>query len=206
MQRNSLAATLRIELGHALAAFGRLDEAATHFKSAAKLLIESPSPATSALHSAAECLIRLRDFEGALNRIMDILDVVRGQLTPQRVSRGSGAVRRDHFADLRSQCTSGAYRDLIIGCETTALLLLLLVPKRLQAEHPLGPVLVRYRGQVTDETSHLADDQFLSLQTVVLAAEAQDVGTLRGVQGELWFMLSPLQSELLQLLLAAVSI
>jgi len=38
--RNSFAATLRSELGHALAVFGRLDEAASHFQAAAKLLIE----------------------------------------------------------------------------------------------------------------------------------------------------------------------
>ena len=104
------------------------------------------------------------------------------------------------FTPERRGGTPKSYIQLISWCEITTVLVLLLVAKPARDAHTLGPTLERYR-KIEDSfpPAYLNEDTFYGLQSVVLAADSQHADALRATQTELWFLLGPLQNDLMDM-------
>lgn len=198
LQRTSFAATLHIELANALLSFDKLEEAERQYHTAADLLMESPLPATSALHKAMKCSIRRHCLEKALSHVLGIAVII-GSTQDKVVALKPP---KDHFADLAASEPPGAYRALIAECEITTVLLLLLVAKPFRKTHTLGPTLERYKAidYRVPPPDYIKHETFLGIQSVVLAVDSQDADALKLAQTDMWFLLGPLQNDLLNMI------
>ncbi|XP_060039191.1 40-kDa huntingtin-associated protein [Erinaceus europaeus] len=101
----------------------------------------------------------------------------------------------------------GAFADVLVRCEVSRVLLLLLLqppPAKLLPEH--AHTLEKYSWEAFDSHSHdscgpLPDDLFLLLQSLVMATHEKDIEAAQALQGELWPLLSAEQNHLLHLVL-----
>eukprot|EP00041_Stephanoeca_diplocostata_P025629 m.675179 g.675179 ORF g.675179 m.675179 type:complete len:83 (-) comp22788_c1_seq5:2656-2904(-) len=66
-----------------------------------------------------------------------------------------------------------------------------------QHKHKFSCTLERYRTCGGVRVPYVSHQLQLLMQSVVLAAESRDVPSLRQLQSELWFLLTPAQNELL---------
>ena len=224
IRRTAFAATLRTEVANALVVFGKLEEAAAHYSAAALLLDGSPLPSIAATESALECKVRLLDYAGALDCIGTILDVIKAMRASERggkskqpppvppppyaardgesvspaESPGPAALPSDEFWVLGTGLRHTAYGSIVCRNEITAVLLMLQLPRAVRDGHRFSAVLERYRG-VDDgrRPCYMPEEVYLQIQTVLQAAEDEDIATLHGVQSELWFPLTAIQNELL---------
>jgi len=225
IRRTAFAATLRTEVANALVVFGKLEEAAEQYSAAALLLDGSPLPSIAATESALECKVRLLDYAGALacaGTILDIIKAMRASETggkskhppppmpppPKPASDrdsaspteppGPAAPPSDDFWVLGTGLRHTAYGSIVCRIEITVVLLLLQLPQAVRDSHRFSTVLDRYRGVDYGRCPcYMSEDVFLQVQTVLQAAEDEDVATLHGVQSELWFPLTATQNELL---------
>ncbi|XP_045673334.1 40-kDa huntingtin-associated protein-like [Phyllostomus hastatus] len=231
------AAALCLELAAALRDLGQPAAAAVHFQRAAHLqLPQLPLAALHALGDAASCQLLARDYNGALalfTRLQRLaqehgshpvqpLPPVPPQPQPQVQSQplglqqGLGASPALQAALLPPNAGSaaapspavlGAFSDILVRCEVSRVLLLLLLqppPAKLLPEH--AHTLEKYSWEAFDshgqETSgQLPEELFLLLQSLVMATHEKDTEAIKSLQVEMWPLLSAEQNHLLHLVL-----
>lgn len=226
------AAALCLELAAALRDLGQPAAAAGHFQRAAQLqLSQLPLAALQALGDAASCLLLARDYSGALAVFtrMQRLAQEHGshpvppppppQVPPQPpgLQQGPGAAPAPPAARLPphaagsaaapSPAVLGAFSDVLVRCEVSRVLLLLLLqppPAKLLPEH--AHTLEKYSweafdGQGQDSSGQLPEDLFLLLQSLVMATHEKDTEAVKALQVEMWPLLSAEQNHLLHLVL-----
>ncbi|CAH6779839.1 LOW QUALITY PROTEIN: 40-kDa huntingtin-associated protein-like [Phodopus roborovskii] len=105
--------------------------------------------------------------------------------------------------------TLGAFADVLVRCEVSRVLLLLLLqppPAKLLPEH--AQTLEKYsweafdgHGQGQDSSGQLPEELFLLLQSLVMAAHEKDTEGIKKLQVEMWPLLTAEQNHLLHLVL-----
>ncbi|XP_050998607.1 40-kDa huntingtin-associated protein [Acomys russatus] len=103
--------------------------------------------------------------------------------------------------------TLGAFADVLVRCEVSRVLLLLLLqppPAKLLPEH--AQTLEKYSweafdGHGQDSGGQLPEELFLLLQSLVMAAHEKDTEGIKKLQVEMWPLLSAEQNHLLHLVL-----
>lgn len=101
----------------------------------------------------------------------------------------------------------GAFADVLVRCEVSRVLLLLLLqppPAKLLPEH--AQTLEKYSweafdGHGQDSSGQLPEELFLLLQSLVMAAHEKDTEGIKKLQVEMWPLLSAEQNHLLHLVL-----
>ncbi|KAM6413630.1 40-kDa huntingtin-associated protein [Rhynochetos jubatus] len=196
----SLAAGPCLELAAALRDTGRPAHAAAHLQRAADLLAAArlPLEALRCLAERASCLLLGRDYAGAL-----------AALTRAQALAGAGPGG--------GAAPGGAFVDVLVRCEVSRVLLLLLLqppPAKLLPEH--ARTLEQYcweapeggagpgpgpGGGLPPAASYLPAELFLLLQSAVLACQEKDAEALKALQAALWPLLSAEQNHLLHLVL-----
>lgn len=225
-----LAAALR-DLGQPAAAAGHFQRAAQ------LQLAQLPLAALQALGDAASCQLLARDYNGALAVFtrMQRLAQEHGshpvqpqppplplqpqsqvQSQPLGLQHGSGAAPtlqssllppNAGSAAAPSPAVLGAFSDVLVRCEVSRVLLLLLLqppPAKLLPEH--AHTLEKYSWEAFDshgqETSgQLPEELFLLLQSLVMATHEKDTEAIKSLQVEMWPLLSAEQNHLLHLVL-----
>ncbi|KAM8800141.1 40-kDa huntingtin-associated protein [Eudromia elegans] len=191
------AAALCLELAAALRDTGRAAGAAAPLARAAELLAAArlPLPALRCLGELASCLLLGGDRAGALAALT----------RAQALARAGGG--------------GGAFRDALVRCEVSRVLLLLLLqppPARLPPEHARtleqycweaapGPAAAGGAPREAAAAALLPAELFVLLQSAVLACQEKDVAALRALQAALWPLLSAEQNHLLHLVLQEMS-
>ncbi|XP_037009613.2 40-kDa huntingtin-associated protein [Artibeus jamaicensis] len=231
------AAALCLELAAALRDLGQPGAAAVHFQRAAQLqLPQLPLAALQALGDAASCQLLSRDYNGALALFTRMQRLAREhgshpvqplppvplqpqpQVQPQPLGlqHGLGASPALQAALLPPNAGSaaapspavlGAFSDILVRCEVSRVLLLLLLqppPAKLLPEH--AHTLEKYSWEAFDshgqETSgQLPEELFLLLQSLVMATHEKDTEAIKSLQVEMWPLLSAEQNHLLHLVL-----
>ncbi|XP_032476177.1 40-kDa huntingtin-associated protein [Phocoena sinus] len=230
------AAALCLELAAALRDLGQPAAAAGHFQRAAQLqLPQLPLAALQALGDAASCQLLARDYSGALALFtrMQLLAREHGghpvpppgpqpppqlQPKPPAPQPGAGAASAPPLALLPlgagstaaaapSPAALGAFADVLVRCEVSRVLLLLLLqppPAKLLPEH--AHTLEKYSweafdGHGQDSSGPLPEELFLLLQSLVMATHEKDTEAVKSLQVELWPLLSAEQNHLLHLVL-----
>ncbi|XP_073442762.1 40-kDa huntingtin-associated protein-like isoform X1 [Dendrobates tinctorius] len=203
-----MAASLCLELGNSLKDMNKLGEAVVYFQRAAELQTQVPIECLLSLGYVASCKImthnsayvppefccihlvfRAGDYDGALAVFteMQLLAQEKGLHTPG------------------NNVPVGAFLDIIVKCEVSRVLLLMLLqppPQKLLPEH--AQTLEKYDWEAFDSHSHvnyLTEEVFLLLQSVVMACQENDVESLKILQVELWPLLTAEQNHLLHLVL-----
>ncbi|XP_053773141.1 40-kDa huntingtin-associated protein [Desmodus rotundus] len=231
------AAALCLELAAALRDLGQPAAAAVHFQRAAQLqLPQLPLAALQALGDAASCQLLARDYNGALALFTRLQRLAREhgshpvqplppvplqpqpQVQPQPLvlQHGLGAAPtlqasllppNAGSAAAPSPAVLGAFSDILVRCEVSRVLLLLLLqppPAKLLPEH--AHTLEKYSWEAFDshgqETSgQLPEELFLLLQSLVMATHEKDTEAIKSLQVEMWPLLSAEQNHLLHLVL-----
>ncbi|XP_059993179.1 40-kDa huntingtin-associated protein [Lagenorhynchus albirostris] len=230
------AAALCLELAAALRDLGQPAAAAGHFQRAAQLqLPQLPLAALQALGDAASCQLLARDYSGALALFtrMQLLAREYGshpvpptgpqppaqpQPKPPAPQPGAGAASAPPLALLLpgagaaaaaapSPAALGAFADVLVRCEVSRVLLLLLLqppPAKLLPEH--AHTLEKYSweafdGHGQDSSGPLPEELFLLLQSLVMATHEKDTEAVKSLQVEMWPLLSAEQNHLLHLVL-----
>lgn len=101
----------------------------------------------------------------------------------------------------------GAFSDVLVRCEVSRVLLLLLLqppPAKLLPEH--AHTLEKYSWEAFDShgqegSGQLPEELFLLLQSLVMAAHEKDTEAVKALQVEMWPLLSAEQNHLLHLVL-----
>ncbi|XP_054569634.1 40-kDa huntingtin-associated protein-like [Eptesicus fuscus] len=131
------------------------------------------------------------------------------QLRPSTVPVLSTSLRPTNagFAAAPSGALLGAFSDILVRCEVSRVLLLLLLqppPAKLLPEH--AHTLEKYSWEAFDSqgqesSGQLPEDLFLLLQSLVMATHEKDTEAVKALQVELWPLLSAEQNHLLHLVL-----
>ncbi|KAK7795507.1 hypothetical protein U0070_010767 [Myodes glareolus] len=103
--------------------------------------------------------------------------------------------------------TLGAFADILVRCEVSRVLLLLLLqpsPAKLLPEH--AQTLEKYSWEAfdshgQDSSGQLPEELFLLLQSLVMAAHEKDMDGIKKLQVEMWPLLTAEQNHLLHLVL-----
>ncbi|XP_047107418.1 40-kDa huntingtin-associated protein [Schistocerca piceifrons] len=176
-----LSTGLAVELGLALKNdLRRVAEAATQFKLAAQQTT-SPLDRLSCLGHLASCRIELGDYDGALNVFSEMVRV----------------------ANQGSKPPMGVYSDVLHRCEVTRVLLLLILQPAAQRLPPdLGQVLEKYAWEAGGNVpvNYLSEDEFILLQSLVMACQSKDCESLQELEAQLWPYLTAEQRGLLRTL------
>lgn len=176
-----LSAALSTELGNAMRSdLGRTSEAATQFRNAADQ-VSSPLDKLHCLGLLASCRVEVGDYDGALNVFNEMVTVA---------SQGG-------------KPPVGAYCDVLRRCEVTRVLLLLILQPAAQRLPPdLAQVLEKYAWEADGNVpvNFLSEDEFLLLQSLVMACQSQDCDSLQLLEAQLWPLLSAEQRDLLRIL------
>uniref|UniRef100_A0A5F7ZD20 40-kDa huntingtin-associated protein n=1 Tax=Macaca mulatta TaxID=9544 RepID=A0A5F7ZD20_MACMU len=222
------AAALCLELAAALRDLGQPAAAAGHFQRAAQLqLPQLPLAALQALGEAASCQLLARDYTGALAVFTRMQRLAREHgshpvqsLPPPpppgpQPGPGPGATPALPTALLPpnsgsaapSPAALGAFSDVLVRCEVSRVLLLLLLqppPAKLLPEH--AQTLEKYSWEAFDShgqesSGQLPEELFLLLQSLVMAAHEKDTEAIKSLQVEMWPLLTAEQNHLLHLVL-----
>ncbi|XP_046676316.1 40-kDa huntingtin-associated protein isoform X2 [Homalodisca vitripennis] len=181
-----LAAGLALETGTVLRT-DRPHQSAASLVTAVNLLTDHPPLQLHALLDLASCRIRMGDLDGALSVLSQTVSVV----------------------EMIADPPFGIYADILLSCEVSRVLLLLLLrpPPQLLPAH-LTAVLERYSwlGDTTEcPVAWMCEDLYMTLQSLVMACQSQDSHSLISVEGELWKHLDSLQRTLLRCLVDTVT-
>nr|CAD7576778.1 unnamed protein product [Timema californicum] len=182
-----LSAGLALELGQALRVdLDRPEEAASQFRLAADLQAACPLERLNNLGLLTTCKIHLGDYDGALSVFNEMVSV----------------------AEHGGRPPVGVYADILRRCEVTrVLLLLILQPSAQRLPVDLAQVLEKYAwaedGAVP--VSYLSEDEFLLLQSLVMACQSHDLESLCSLEADLWRYLSTEQKDLLRTLVVQMS-
>ncbi|XP_066879737.1 40-kDa huntingtin-associated protein [Kogia breviceps] len=225
------AAALCLELAAALRDLGQPAAAAGHFQRAAQLqLPQLPLAALQALGDAASCQLLARDYSGALTLFTRMQRLAREhgghpgpppgpppQPKPPGPQPGAGAASAAPLALLPpgagsaaapSVAALGAFADVLVRCEVSRVLLLLLLqppPAKLLPEH--AHTLEKYSWEAFGGHGQdggggpLPEELFLLLQSLVMATHEKDTEAVKSLQVEMWPLLSAEQNHLLHLVL-----
>lgn len=228
------AAALCLELAAALRDLGQPAAAAGHFQRAAQLQLPLlPLAALQALGDAASCQLLARDYTGALAIFTRMQRLAREhgshpvqplppplplqpQPQPPGPQQGPGAGPALSAAPLPpnagpatapSPAALGAFSDVLVRCEVSRVLLLLLLqppPAKLLPEH--AHTLEKYSWEAFDShgqesSGQLPEELFLLLQSLVMATHEKDTEAVKSLQVEMWPLLSAEQNHLLHLVL-----
>ncbi|XP_032702290.1 40-kDa huntingtin-associated protein [Lontra canadensis] len=226
------AAALCLELAAALRDLGQPAAAAGHFQRAAQLqLPQLPLAALQALGDAASCQLLARDYNSALVTFTRMQRLAREHGShpvqppppppppplPPGQQVGPGAAPAVPAALLppsaasapgaSSPATLGAFADVLVRCEVSRVLLLLLLqppPAKLLPEH--AHTLEKYSWEAFDSHGQesggqLPEELFLLLQSLVMATHEKDTEAVKSLQVEMWPLLSAEQNHLLHLVL-----
>lgn len=229
------AAALCLELASALRDLGQPAAAAGHFQRAAQLQLPLlPLAALQALGDAASCQLLARDYTGALAIFTGMQRLAREhgshpvqplpppplplqpQPQPPGPQQGPGAGPALPTAPLPpnagpatapSPAALGAFSDVLVRCEVSRVLLLLLLqppPAKLLPEH--AHTLEKYSWEAFDSrgqesSGQLPEELFLLLQSLVMATHEKDTEAVKSLQVEMWPLLSAEQNHLLHLVL-----
>ncbi|KAM9180694.1 40-kDa huntingtin-associated protein-like [Dugong dugon] len=230
------AAALCLELAAALRDLGQPAAAAGHFQRAAQLqLPQLPLAALQALGDAASCQLLARDYSAALAVFTRMQRLAREHGThpvqppppppppPQQQLQGPQppgpppgpdtvpALQVPLPANAASAAPPpaalGAFSDVLVRCEVSRVLLLLLLqppPAKLLPEH--AHTLEKYSWEAFDSHGHdgsgqLPEELFLLLQSLVMATQEKDTEAIKSLQVEMWPLLSAEQNHLLHLVL-----
>lgn len=221
------AAALCLELAAALRDLGQPAAAVGHFQRAAELqLPQLPLAALQALGDAASCQLLARDYSGALAIFTRMQCLAREhgshpvqpppQAQPPAPRQGPGAAPTLPTALLPPNAGSaaapspaalGVFSDVLVRCEVSRVLLLLLLqppPAKLLPEH--AHTLEKYSWEAFDShapesSGQLPEDLFLLLQSLVMATHEKDTEAVKSLQVEMWPLLSAEQNHLLHLVL-----
>ncbi|KAH0517215.1 Factor VIII intron 22 protein [Microtus ochrogaster] len=225
------AAALCLELAAALRALGQPAAAAGHFQRAAQLHLPlMPLAALQALGDAASCQLLARDYTGALALFTRMQRLAREhgghpvqhpeppgpQPPPSGPQPRPGSAPTLPLPLLPDQApgsaapsprTLGAFADILVRCEVSRVLLLLLLqppPAKLLPEH--AQTLEKYSWEAfdshgQDSSGHLPEELFLLLQSLVMAAHEKDIEGIKKLQVEMWPLLTAEQNHLLHLVL-----
>lgn len=228
------AAALCLELAVALRDLGQPAAAAGHFQRAAQLqLPQLPLAALQALGDAASCQLLARDYNGALAVFTRMQRLAREhgshpvqpappplplqpQPPPPGPPHGPGAATalpaallplNAGSATAPSLAALGAFSDVLVRCEVSRVLLLLLLqppPAKLLPEH--AHTLEKYSWEAFDSHGQesggqLPEELFLLLQSLVMATHEKDTEAVKSLQVEMWPLLSAEQNHLLHLVL-----
>ncbi|XP_045727770.1 40-kDa huntingtin-associated protein [Mirounga angustirostris] len=230
------AAALCLELAAALRDLGQPAAAAGHFQRAAQLqLPQLPLAALQSLGDAASCQLLARDYSGALAVFTRMQRLAREHgshpvqppppppLPPpppppppgQQVGPGAAPAlpaallppSAGSTAGAPSPAALGAFSDVLVRCEVSRVLLLLLLqppPAKLLPEH--AHTLEKYSWEAFDSHGQesggqLPEELFLLLQSLVMATHEKDTEAVKSLQVEMWPLLSAEQNHLLHLVL-----
>ncbi|XP_045644906.1 40-kDa huntingtin-associated protein-like [Ursus americanus] len=230
------AAALCLELAAALRDLGQPAAAAGHFQRAAQLQLPLlPLAALQALGDAASCQLLARDNNGALAVFTRMQRLAREHGShpvqpppppplpppppppPPGQQVGPGAAPALPAALLPPSAGSapgapapaalGAFSDVLVRCEVSRVLLLLLLqppPAKLLPEH--AHTLEKYSWEAFDShgqesSGQLPEELFLLLQSLVMATHEKDTEAVKSLQVEMWPLLSAEQNHLLHLVL-----
>uniref|UniRef100_G3X7W1 Factor VIII intron 22 protein n=3 Tax=Bos taurus TaxID=9913 RepID=G3X7W1_BOVIN len=209
------AAALCLELAAALRDLGQPAAAAGHFQRAAQLqLPQLPLAALQALGHAASCQLLARDYSGALalfthmQRLARELGGIPSQPPPpQPAAPGPPLPPGAGPPAAAAPAALGAFADVLVRCEVSRVLLLLLLqppPAKLLPEH--AHTLEKYAweafdGHGQDSSGPLPEELFLLLQSLVMATHEKDTEAVKLLQVEMWPLLSAEQNHLLHLVL-----
>nr|ACB21237.1 factor VIII intron 22 protein (predicted) [Plecturocebus moloch] len=226
------AAALCLELAAALRDLGQPAAAAGHFQRAAQLqLPQLPLAAMQALGEAASCQLLARDYTGALALFTRMQRLARehgshpvqplpppppaGPQSGPGPGPGPGTTPALPAALLAPNAGSaapspaalGAFSDLLVRCEVSRVLLLLLLqppPAKLLPEH--AQTLEKYSWEAFDShgqesSGQLPEELFLLLQSLVMATHEKDTEAIKSLQVEMWPLLTAEQNHLLHLVL-----
>ncbi|XP_036779448.1 40-kDa huntingtin-associated protein [Manis pentadactyla] len=224
------AAALCLELAASLRDLGQPAAAAGHFQRAAHLqLPQLPLAALQALGDAASCQLLARDYNGALAIFTRMQRLAREHGShparqplplppppppPPGPHPGPGAAPALPAALLPpsagpaaapSPAALGAFSDVLVRCEVSRVLLLLLLqppPAKLLPEH--ARTLEKYSWEAFDShgqesSGQLPEELFLLLQSLVMATQEKDTEAVKSLQVEMWPLLSAEQNHLLHL-------
>ncbi|XP_022187715.1 40-kDa huntingtin-associated protein [Nilaparvata lugens] len=177
-----LSAGLSLETGAALDHDPH--QAVTHYAKAASLLSSCPPQQLPALCQLLSCRIKAGDYEGALNTANDLAAAV----------------------DSSTSVPFGLYSDILLRCEITRVLLVLLLRPPPSCLSPvLSTLLEKYTWQNQPPVKWLDEQLFLLLQSLVLACQAQDHEALCETEGQLWNLLDNEQQHLLSCLIRTIT-
>ncbi|XP_069319665.1 40-kDa huntingtin-associated protein-like [Eulemur rufifrons] len=223
------AVRLHLELAAALRDLGQPAAAAGHFQRAAQLqLPQLPLAALQALGESASCQLLARDYTGALavfTRMQRLARELGGHPVPPPPpplpppppgpQPGPGATPALPAALLPpntgstapSPAALGAFSDVLVRCEVSRVLLLLLLqppPGKLLPEH--AQTLEKYSWEAFDShgqecSGQLPEELFLLLQSLVMAIHEKDTEAIKSLQMDMWPLLTAEQNHLLHLVL-----
>ncbi|XP_069319863.1 40-kDa huntingtin-associated protein-like [Eulemur rufifrons] len=214
------AAALCLELAAALRDLGQPAAAAGHFQRAAQLqLPQLPLAALQALGESASCQVLARDYTSALAVFTRMQRLAREHgghpVPPPPPQHGPGATPALPAALLPPNAGStapspaalGAFSDVLVRCEVSRVLLLLLLqppPGKLLPEH--AQTLEKYSWEAFDShgqecSGQLPEELFLLLQSLVMAIHEKDTEAIKSLQVDMWPLLTAEQNHLLHLVL-----
>ncbi|XP_037678073.1 40-kDa huntingtin-associated protein-like [Choloepus didactylus] len=210
------AAGLCLELAAALRDLGQPAAAAGHFQRAAQLqLPQLPLAALQALGEAASCQLLARDYNGALAVFTHMQRLAREHGShplpppppPQPPGPQPGLLPPNAVSGAPASAALGAFSDVLVRCEVSRVLLLLLLqppPAKLLPEH--AQTLEKYSWEAFDShgqegSGQLPEELFLLLQSLVMATHEKDTEAIKSLQVEMWPLLSAEQNHLLHLVL-----
>jgi len=190
------ASALCVELGENLCRVGKPEEAINHFLRAAELQVLNPIDRLQALRRVADCKLEVKDYEGTLNTLTDITKIALEYGCATNAPEG------------RRCKPIGFYHDLCQQAELEQVLLLLLIrpiSARLNPEH--AALLEKYTWELeldsssssssSSSSTYLELEDFLLLQSVVMASQSKDFDSLQALQGEAYPRWKPPQNELM---------
>ncbi|XP_037678646.1 40-kDa huntingtin-associated protein-like [Choloepus didactylus] len=218
------AAGLCLELAAALRDLGQPAAAARHFQRAAQFqLPQLPLAVLQALGEAASCQLLARDYSGALAVFTHMQRLAREhgshplpppppqppgrQPGPGAASALPGLLPPNAVPGAPASAALGAFSDVLVRCEVSRVLLLLLLqppPARLLPEHV--QTLEKYSWEAFDShgqegSGQLPEELFLLFQSLVMATHEKDTEAIKSLQVEMWPLLSAEQNHLLHLVL-----
>ncbi|KAM9577488.1 40-kDa huntingtin-associated protein-like [Trichechus inunguis] len=229
------AAALCLELAAALRDLGQPAAAAGHFQRAAQLQL--PLAALQALGDAASCQLLARDYNAALAVFTRMQRLAREHGThpvqpappppppppqqqqlqgpqppgpppgPDTVPALPVPLPANAASAAPPPAALGAFSDVLVRCEVSRVLLLLLLqppPAKLLPEH--AHTLEKYSWEAfdshgQDSSGQLPEELFLLLQSLVMATQEKDTEAIKSLQVEMWPLLSAEQNHLLHLVL-----
>ncbi|XP_054976872.1 40-kDa huntingtin-associated protein [Sorex araneus] len=228
------AAALCLELAAALRDLGQPAAAAGHYLRAAHMQLPLlPLAALQALGDAASCLLLARDYTRALAVFTHMQLLAReygsrpgppppplaaGPVPGSSMTPATGPpptpplqlpmpTSTASAAAEPSPALLGAFSDVLVRCEVSRVLLLLLLqppPAKLLPEH--ARTLEKYSWEAFDghgqeSGGQLPEELFLLLQSLVMASHEKDTEAVKSLQADMWPLLSAEQNHLLHLLL-----
>ncbi|BET01926.1 Hypothetical protein NTJ_14744 [Nesidiocoris tenuis] len=176
---NPLSSTICLQTGDALKDISP-HRARAYFEKACKFLARSPTLLLTAQGSLASMLISLGEYHDALKLFTEMVNTV-GLITGRPY---------------------GVYNGILVRCEISRILLILLLkptPQKIAPE--LAKLVEKYTwiGEPDPKTtSWLGEELFFLLQSLVMACQCQDLQAIKDLEGDMCKYLSLEQRELFE--------